>query len=340
MSSNFSLNKNNRKAIVLLSGGLDSVLAAYIMKKQGIDLLCLYFNSPFYNYKAENFVRELTTRLNLPLKIKFMKENYLDIITSPKYGYGKNMNPCIDCRIYSFKSAKKIMNDENADFIVTGEVLGQRPMSQNLRTLKIIEEEAGLDGLILRPLSANLLQLTIPEKKDWVNKNMFFSIAGRSRKKQYELVRKFNISEDNYLSPAGGCRLTMRDYSIKLRDFFKCRQKITLKDILLLNNGRYFSISDDFKVIVGRNEAENKLLDRIAINGEIKMWAEDCVGPLCIGIGKVDENKLKITGGICGRYSDCDMNKNIRFNYQYGEKNYSIDVVPLDDRGILKYKMG
>lgn len=332
-----------RKAIILLSGGLDSTIVVHLMREQNVALVCLHFTSPFCTCnsgcKDKNFAMATASKLNLPYLVKFMGKKYLDIVASPRYGYGKNMNPCIDCRIHKFKLAKKVMNEEHADFIITGEVLGQRPMSQNLRAMQLIEKESKLEGLVLRPLSANVLEPTIPEKKGWIDRKDLLAITGRSRKKQLELTKILNIEYNDYSCPAGGCRLTMKSYSMKLKDLLKYNVKLTFKDVYLLNKGRHFRISEDFKIIVGRNQTENELLDKFANNGEIKMWARDHNSPLCIGIGQADTDKLRIMAGICGRYTDCKNNENINIVYRFREKDNYLEAGPFDPEEILKYKI-
>ncbi len=331
------------KAIVLVSGGLDSVLATYIMKQQGVELVCLNFKSFFSNFKAQSsrkdFVKNTAEKLNVPLRTIFLGESFLELIVAPKYGYGKNINPCIDCRIYQLKKAKKIMAEENAKFIVTGEVLGQRPMSQNSKALKRIEKEAGLEGLLLRPLSANMLEPTVAEIKGWVSREELCAITGRSRKEQLKLTRKFNVSVEDYANPAGGCLLTDKEYSYKLRDLIECSNKLTLREVAFLNKGRHFRISKDFKVIVGRDKEENELLERMAGDSAVKLWAKKHTGPLCLGIGESSEENIDIMGRICGYYLKCDTNEDIEFVCNIGETQSSIYAEPYDDKKILEYKI-
>ncbi|MCX7910705.1 MAG: hypothetical protein N2505_03900, partial [Endomicrobia bacterium] len=208
------------KAISLISGGLDSELATRIILEQKIEIIGLHFITPFCLCDKKGSCNSQSLRvakdLNIELKIIPLKDEYLEIVKNPKYGYGKNLNPCIDCRIMMLRYTKKIMQEVGALFVVTGEVLGQRPKSQNIKALKIIEKEAGLEGLILRPLSAKVLPETIPEKLGWVQRDKLFNIVGRQRKIQIELAKNFDMK--NYPCPSGGCLLTDPNFSKRIKD--------------------------------------------------------------------------------------------------------------------------
>lgn len=244
------------KAIGLLSGGLDSLLACKLIKDQGIKVIAVNFISPFCTCNREGCSAVLAAKqLDVDIKVISKGKEYLKIIRNPKHGYGKNMNPCIDCRIFMLKKVKKLMKELNAKFIFTGEVLGQRPMSQHMKAMKLIEKEAGLENKILRPLSAKLLKETEAEKKGWVDRNKLLSIQGRSRKEQIKLAKGLN-----YPCPAGGCLLTDKEFSKKLRVLFKHKKKVNFEDIELLKIGRHFWIGKNW-VVVGRNEKENKKLE-------------------------------------------------------------------------------
>ena len=270
--------KFGKKAVILLSGGLDSLLSAKIMLNQGIELLGVKFTSPFCTcdqggtcYAAIN-----AKELGIKLKIITKGEDYLDIIRKPTYGYGRGMNPCVDCRIYTLKKAKEIMHEFGASFVVTGEVLGQRPMSQHMKALKIIEHEAGLDGLVVRPLSAKYLPVTIPEAKGWINRENLPEIRGKSRKIQLKMAKEFGVEQ--FACAAGGCRLTNREFSRKLRDLFEHNEKLSWKDINLLRFGRHFRY-EGVKFIVGRDESENKFLESVVDVDHILMYEKNIPGP-------------------------------------------------------------
>ncbi|MDA3792261.1 MAG: hypothetical protein PF545_01190, partial [Elusimicrobia bacterium] len=259
------------KGVILLSGGLDSVLAAHLLTQLKIELIAINYTSPFHpepvhpepvhSESAEgiNFARVTADRLGIPLRQINFSKYIIDIIKNPEHGYGKNLNPCIDCRIAQLKVAKKIMKEEGCAFIVTGEVTGQRPMSQNKNSLELIEKAAGVKRILLRPLSAKLLPTTLPEEKGLINRNKLLKISGRSRKEQLALADKFHISKEEYLPAAGGCRLTNKEYASKIRDL-KEHNILNINNVVLANKGRHFRISPEFKLIVGRDEKENNIL--------------------------------------------------------------------------------
>jgi tRNA U34 2-thiouridine synthase MnmA/TrmU len=243
------------KAIVLLSGGLDSTLAARIVLSQGISLEALNFLTPFCTCtkRGESCLasQKAVKTLGIPLKVFNVSEEYLNVLKNPKYGYGSNMNPCIDCRIFMFKKAKDFMLESGASFIVTGEVLGQRPMSQRRNTMLLIEKEAGLDDLILRPLSAKFLPPTIPEREGWINRDKLLAIHGRSRKPQIKLAEDLGIRD--YPCPAGGCLLTDPIFAKRVKDLMVHQIDFSLNDIHLLKIGRHYRLSPKLKLIIGRN---------------------------------------------------------------------------------------
>ncbi|MBU2495290.1 MAG: hypothetical protein KJ935_02140, partial [Candidatus Omnitrophica bacterium] len=246
-------------ALILLSGGLDSALAAKLVLDQGIALIGVQFTSPFClcNQGGKCHAASIAVNLGIPYQMVPKGEAYLKIVRKPKFGYGSGMNPCIDCRIFILKKAAKIAKKVGAKFIVTGEVLGQRPMSQYLHALKIIDRETGLGGKILRPLSAKLLSETEPEKRGWVDRQKLLAIEGRSRKPQLALAGKLSIND--YACAAGGCLLTMEQFAKKLKDLFQRKVKITLTDIGLLKLGRHFQYHQN-QIIVGRDRGENEAL--------------------------------------------------------------------------------
>lgn len=296
------------KAIALISGGLDSTLAAKLMRGLGLELIALNTVSPFClcNHRsslgcfhgASLAAKELGLSL---LSINVSKE-LLEVVKNPKHGYGSNMNPCIDCRILLFKKAKEAMQKEGASFVITGEVVGQRPMSQKRQTMRLIEKESGLDGLVLRPLSARLLEPTIPEKDGWVNREKLLSINGRGRRQQISLANEFGIND--YPCPSGGCLLTDPEFSRRLKDMMKY-QELNLGDIQLLKIGRHFRLSDMAKLIVGRNELENGQLLALASEGDyIFEPDEQTAGPNALGKGIFNKELLELACAITSRYCD------------------------------------
>lgn len=290
------------KAVALLSGGLDSTLAVKLVLDQGIDVEAVNFVSPFcLCRKGGCGALEVAKNLNIPLKTITVGEEYLRIVRKPKFGYGKNMNPCIDCRIFMLKKAKKYAEEMGASFIFTGEVLGQRPMSQHRKTLGIIEKEAGLKGKILRPLSAKLLPPTEVEKKGLVSRETLLGIEGRSRKKQIRLAQELKVTE--YSCPGGGCLLTYREFTSKLKDLFEHKKRISLKDVRLLKVGRHFRFGKN-KIIVGRNEAENRLLLQMKMTNDYCFEAQDTGSPITLLQGPKTRIAVKRAAELTVYYSD------------------------------------
>jgi len=290
------------KAVALISGGLDSTLAVKLVLDQGIDVEAVNFVSPFcLCRKGGCGALEVAKNLNIPLKTITVGEEYLRIVRKPKFGYGKNMNPCIDCRIFMLKKAKKYAEEMGASFIFTGEVLGQRPMSQHRKTLGIIEKEAGLKGKILRPLSAKLLPPTEVEKKGLISRETLLGIEGRSRKKQIRLAQELKVTE--YSCPGGGCLLTYREFTSKLKDLFEHKKRISLKDVRLLKIGRHFRFGKN-KIIDGRNEAENGLLLQMKMTNDYCFEAQDTGSPITLLQGPKTRTAVKRAAELTAYYSD------------------------------------
>lgn len=294
------------KAISLFSGGLDSILATELIRRQGIDVIAFNIKTPFTESNSNpNQAEQVAKNLGLPIKILKVDKDYLQMLRKPKYGYGKNLNPCIDCKIFILEKAKLFCKEIGADFIFTGEVLGERPMSQHGAALRIIEEEAGLKGRLLRPLSAKLLPETIVEKKGLVNRDKLLSIKGRSRKPQFELAKEYGIKV--YPSPAGGCLLTCEEYSRKLQDLFVFKKRVTIADVELLRIGRHFR-SGKNKIIVGRNEAENKFLLANKLKNDYFFELPDVVGPISLLQGPKIKRAIKTAAEFTAFYSDSKTN--------------------------------
>jgi len=295
------------KALALLSGGLDSTLAAKLILNQGIDVVAVNFVTPFCLCKKGGCgATEAAKQLGVPLKVVNVGNEYLKMVRKPKHGYGRNMNPCIDCRILIVKKAKKYAKEIGASFIFTGEVLDERPMSQHSKAMKIIEEESGLKGKILRPLSAKLLPETVIEKKGLVDREKLLTIRGRSRKPQIKLAEKFNIKD--YPCPAGGCLLTYKEYANKLRDLFKHKKRCSMADVSLLKVGRHFRFGEN-KIIVGRNEAENKILTAKKARNDYYFEVPDIGSPITILQGAKTKNAIRAAAALTSFYSDAKSDK-------------------------------
>lgn len=293
------------KCLVLLSGGLDSSIALKLMLEQQLDVEAVNFTSVFCRCNGKdgcNYAGNLSKKLGVKLHIINKGEEYLEIVKNPKFGYGSNINPCIDCRIFAFRKAKELMEKIKANFIVTGEVLNQRPMSQHSNTMRLIEKEAGLTDLVLRPLSAVHLPVTIPEEKKWVNRNKLLNLQGRSRKDQIRLAEEKEITE--YSCPSGGCLLTDPNFTRRMKDLIQYKQDWTIKDANLLKYGRHFRLSENVKLIVGRNKQENDIISNFKDKEDLIMGLEDFKGPLSLIKGKDAEKFLKEGASITIRYGD------------------------------------
>lgn len=282
--------RKKAKALLLFSGGLDSLLAAKILERQGINVVALTFESYFFT--AEQAKK--SARANgLRLQVENFPEKHLKIVKIPRFGRGAGMNPCIDCHLLMLREAKKMATREKFDIIATGEVLGQRPMSQNLGALRLIEREAGLVGKILRPLSACVLPATEYEESGIVDRERLVGISGRGRKEQIELAKKYGIRY--YPTPAGGCILTDKEFSKKLSDLLERVKKTKPGDFALLRIGRHFWV-DKAKIILGRNHEENLKLKKMAESGDILIEPKELPGPTALirgGKGDEIENAAK-----------------------------------------------
>ncbi len=267
------------KALALISGGLDSSLAAFLVKKEGIEVEGVNFRTPF-SASPSSTGKKACEFLNIPLQIIPLGKEMLQILKNPSFGYGQGMNPCIDCRILMLKKAKEVMREKGASFLITGEVIGQRPMSQRRDIFKIIEREAGVEGLVLRPLSAKLLPPTIPEREGWIRRENLLDLQGRSRKFQMQLAQKIRLQD--YLSPAGGCLLTDPAFSRRVKDLLNHSPNFGLREVELLKVGRHFRLSPYSKAIVGRNEEENQKILKLAREKEILLQESEGKGSLVL----------------------------------------------------------
>ena len=281
-------------AYVLYSGGLDSGLAIKLIQEQGIKVIGVHFVSPFFG--NPEFCKKISREQNFKLIVKKVDKKYLKILRKPKYGFGSQMNPCLDCHIYMLKEMKKIAKN---NIIVTGDVLGQRPMSQKLHDFKLIEKELKMKNKILRPLSAKLLPETVYEKNGIIDRKNLLEINGRGRKKQLNLAKKYKLK---FLSPAGGCLLTDKEFSKKLKDLFEHKKRISKTDLELLKVGRHFRIGKN-KIVVGRNEMENKKIEKLRKKGDFIFKVEG-IGPTTLLQGRKNKESIKLAAELTLFYSD------------------------------------
>ena len=287
-----------RKAIVLLSGGLDSILATRLMLEQGIETSCVNFYIEFAvcgGRDNEGAAAKAARALGVKLETIDITDEYLEMFKNPQHGYGANINPCIDCKIFMLKKAKEMMADRGASFLVTGEVLGERPMSQRKDALNLIEKQAGVRGILLRPLTAKLLAPTLPEKEGIVDREKLLDISGRSRKPQMALAEKFGIKE--YPNPAGGCLLTDPGFANRVKDLIKYNE-LDVENLNLLKTGRHFRLNEEAKLIVGRDEEENNALETLVRPGDVVFQVKDRQGPLSILRGKYNDSLIKQAASI------------------------------------------
>lgn len=329
--------KRSIKAVALLSGGLDSTLAVKLMLDQGIDVEAVNFTSPFClcDQKGRCYAAEVSKNLKIPLKVIPKGEDYLLLLRKPKFGYGSGMNPCIDCRIYTLKKAKEYSKKAGAKFIFTGEVLNQRPMSQHMKALKVIEKEAGLEGKLLRPLSAKLLPVTDAEKKGWVKREKLLAIEGRTRKPQIALARKFNIID--YPCPGGGCLLTYKEFASKVRDLLKHRKHVTMQDMQLLKLGRHFR-SGENKIIVGRNEGENNMLLLLKGKSDYVFDVPGVGSPITLLQDRKTDAAVKLAAQLTAAYSDAKQDK-VVVKYGPAKPSRKITVKPISRELIEKLRV-
>ena len=317
--------KIKTKAVALLSGGLDSHLAVRMMKEQGIEVEAVAIKTPFCDFDCGkgcgHKVLEVASELDIELKTVYLGKEYLTMLKNPKHGYGSGMNPCIDCRMMMYDEAKKHMDEIGADFIITGEVLHQRPMSQNSNALSIIEKGTETEGKVLRPLSARLLPLTNPENNGLINRSMLGAIRGRSRKGQLDLADKYGIADPP--NSAGGCLLTDPQFSKRVKDLYKFSVlEPSINDVELLKIGRHFRLNSFSKLIVGRNHAENEMIKSLCNDTDYIVQPVTIPGPTSILRLNVrpdlrkHKSLLQLTIQITLRYSDTE-----------AESEYEVSVI-------------
>jgi len=332
------------RALVLLSGGLDSQLAARLLKSQGIEITGIVFQSIFFSAQT---ALEAGRRLAIPVRVMDFNEIIIGLLKHPGHGFGSAMNPCIDCHTAMIAQAGKIMRAENFHFVATGEVLNERPMSQNRRSLKIVAVESGLEGYLLRPLSARLLDMTEPEKNKWVDREKLCAISGRNRKPQFALAQQFGITD--YPQPAGGCLLTDPGYGKKLRDLKEHEGLDDLAAIKLLRVGRHFRLGKqaepgspppattghrNLKLIVGPDQAENKILEQISAENAILLKTANVPGPNAVLASSASVDEIQLAAAICARYADHKPGATVAIEASRGNDKKIIEVLPAEQSTI------
>jgi len=295
-----------RTALALYSGGLDSILASKLVRSLGINVICVKFVTPFFDYDLlqdqESYKQEVLEEYGLDVLLYDLSENYLELLHNPSHGFGKNFNPCIDCKILMCTRIKELMKQFDASFLISGEVLGQRPMSQRRDTLRVIERDSDNEGLLLRPLSAQLMTPTLAETEGWIDREKLLNFSGRGRSKQLQLAKDFGIT--NFPTPAGGCTLADPILSDRIEKIYKGHfvikaEDIRISDIRLLLVGRQFEVAGGGWLILGRNEQENQKIEKLAEDGDLLLYMPERPGPTALlrggtGLG-IDGNDIPVS---------------------------------------------
>ena len=322
-------NVQRTRALGLCSGGLDSTLAGLVLREQGIDVEWVTFETPFFTAAK---ARRASKKTGIPLTVKPIYPVYIEMLKNPPAGYGKQMNPCMDCHALMFKLAGEMMNAGNFDFLFSGEVLGQRPMSQTKSSLHYVEKHSGFKGYILRPLSAKKLPETIPEKEGLVDRERLLDFAGRGRKPQIALAKKFGLTD--YPAPAGGCLLTDVGYSKRLKDLFDHQDECTEEELHLLKYGRHFRLNPDAKLIVGRTQKDNeRILKYHNPQSDTVIDVKDHPSPIALIPGGGPKDVTYLASSICVGYSKASNLTpiDVVVKTPQGQQTIQVIGIPTDD---------
>lgn len=328
-----------KTAIGLFSGGLDSCLAVKLMLEQGFRTICLSFDLWKYPKEEDSFhpLKPKAEMLGAEFMSIDLSDEYPDLIYHPRWGYGSVINPCIDCKLLMLRKAAEVMKRENADLVFTGEVLGQRPMTQTKTIMKMLEKQSGLKGKLLRPLCAKLLTPTIPEQDGIVDREKLMNIQGRGRNRQIEMAEKYGL--EDYPSPAGGCVLTQKEYGGKAADMMIYAGKpLNVEALELLKTGRHFRISPDAKLVVGRNEKENDILEGFR-KGRIALQPADTLGPLALIDGKPSDSDIDIALRITARYTKEKRSQSVRLILMKNSGSMVFDIKPISDAEMETFRI-
>ena len=313
------------RALGLCSGGLDSILAGLVLRQQDIHVEWITFETPFFSAAK---ARKASEQTGIPLTVQNITPTYLEMLRKPNCGYGKQMNPCLDCHALMFNLAGQEMERRQFDFLFSGEVVGQRPMSQTKPSLRYVEKHSGFDGYIVRPLSARRLPETIPEKKGWVQREGLLDFAGRGRKAQIKLARQFGVTD--YPAPAGGCLLTDVGYSRRLKDLFEHQDDCTENELHLLKFGRHFRVDSESKIITGRTKDENEqILQYHDPREDTLLKTKTYPGPMGLIPGAATHAVISLGASICAGYSKAPRDVAVEVNLTTPRGRKSIEVVPI-----------
>lgn len=323
-----------KKAVALLSGGLDSALAAALTKRLGFEVVGLNLATGFCTGQGRcDTVLAQGLALGIPVRLLDVSEEYLEVVKHPRFGRGQGMNPCLDCRIFMVRKAGEVMEEEGAAFVVTGEVLGQRPMSQHRAALELVARESGLGERVVRPLSGGLLGPTFPERMGWVRREDWLDLEGRSRKRQLALAKEWGIPL--FTQPAGGCCILLeRAYTKRLRDLIREKglEALTKDDFAILRWGRHFRLSPKAQLIVGRDAVENAAL--LSFPGDHHVLAfPDVPSPVALVLGEPEEEELRLAAELAARYSDAPPHAQVRVQVAHkgNNKEFWVRPRPRDD---------
>lgn len=327
------INQKKSSGLGLCSGGLDSILSGLVLREQGLRVEWISFETPFFSSKK---ARQAAAITGIPVTIQNITEPYLTMLKAPNCGYGKRMNPCLDCHALMFRMAGEVMRARGFDFLFSGEVLGQRPMSQTRPSLRYVEKHSGFDGYIVRPLSAKRLEETIPEKEGLVDREALLGITGRSRKEQIRLAQDFGLTD--YPAPAGGCLLTDKGYANRLKDLFAHQDRYSENELHLLKHGRHFRVNADAKIIVGRTKQDNEQMERYADPAvDTLLKVRNCPGPLVVIPKGADRDTVLLAASVCAGYSKSPADMPVQVKVISSKGCESVTVLPTTPETVSRY---
>jgi len=325
-------NKVKARALGLCSGGLDSMLSGLVLRQQSIEVEWVTFETPFFNAAKARKASKMT---GIPLTVKPIYPVYIKMLKNPPAGYGKYMNPCMDCHALMFRLAGEIMRQRKFDFLFSGEVLGQRPMSQNKTSLRYVEKHSGFDGYIVRPLSGKNLPQTIPEKEGLIDREMLLDIKGRGRKDQIKLAAEFGIKD--YPAPAGGCLLTDKGYTNRLRDLFEHQKNCTEAELHLLKCGRHYRLNPETKLIVGRTAQDNEnILKYHNPARDIVIDVKDYPSPIALIPHGAEKDTIMLAASICTGHSKAPRLAPVDVLVKKAKKKETLKVIALQPDDVRK----
>jgi len=322
-------------ALALFSGGLDSILACRVVAAQGIAVQAVKFVTPFFGYellaREQEYARLVRDNYGIEVVLREVSEPYFAMLRNPAHGYGKNFNPCIDCKILMLKEAKRLMPEFSASFLITGEVIGQRPMSQRRDTLRVIERDSGCDGILLRPLCAKTQAPTLAEREGLVDRELLLDFNGRGRQPQIQLAERFGVKD--YPRPAGGCVLAEPDQARRIAWYYARYPKVRLNDIRLLLFGRHFQLPHGGWLVLGRDEAENGRIEALCAPGDFLAHMPQRSGPMGVLHGADHPDDFAAAAGLVVRFGKkiTEASAAATVLFASGEQECSLVAEPLAD---------